>query len=275
MNRSTLVPALLFLPMLCSGALAQHHDIALFVDEQANRFVTGAQDFDQGGVVEDVRVYCRDFGEAGQPQFTDDPGFSSPDGALPANILVGFDLVDALRVWNPAEQNFDAVALETISVNKFAAVATTPASPGGFTPGFWFASTSSSGGMHEHINYFLNAPAGNGIFLLTLALRTDHPTIEDPEPIFIIFSHNAPDAEAQLEAARAYMENLLAPPGCPGDIDGDGDTDVLDFAEFLVVFGTDVDPGTGADLNADGRVDVLDFAAFVADFGCAPPTTDE
>jgi hypothetical protein len=269
MNRLPIMFVALAACSFGAPALAQHQDVALLVDGEGGRFVTGAVDFDQGGgVLEGVRVFCRDFGEAGQPQFTDDPGFSSPDGSLPANMLVGFDLVDALRVWDAAAQDFETVAPETISVNKFAAVATTPASPEGFAPGFWFAATGVSGGMHEHINYFLNAPAGNAIFLLTMALRTDHPTFEDPAPIFIIFNHNAPDAEAQMALAKAHVENLIAPPACSGDIDGDNDTDVLDFAQFLTEFGTDVEPGTGADLNADGSVDVLDFALFVADFGC-------
>lgn len=268
MHRLPLVLGLSLLPVLGAPALGQHQDVALLLDEAEGRFFTGIEDFDQGGLVENVRVFCRDFGEAGQPQFTDDPGFSSPDGALPEDMLVGFDLVDALRVWDPTAQDFDTVASTTISINKFSAVATTPASPGGFAPGFWFASTGGSGGMHEHVNYFLNAPAANAIFMLTMALRTDHPTLEDPAPIFIIFNYNAPDAEAQMALAKAYVESLIAPPACSGDIDGDHDTDVLDFAAFLVEFGDTVEPGTGADLNADGSVDVLDFALFVADFGC-------
>ncbi len=58
-------------------------------------------------------------------------------------------------------------------------------------------------------------------------------------------------------------------PGCSGDVDGDGDTDVFDFAELAASFGA----GPGAtremgDLTGDGHVDVFDFAELAADFGC-------
>lgn len=62
---------------------------------------------------------------------------------------------------------------------------------------------------------------------------------------------------------------------CPGDIDGDHDTDVFDFGEFANAFGTMY---TGdyttfnfkADLDRNGVIDVFDFGIFAADFGCAP-----
>ena len=66
----------------------------------------------------------------------------------------------------------------------------------------------------------------------------------------------------------------VAPPPpvvCVGDLDGDDDTDVLDFATFAGNFGeSGLPPNTGGDFDGDGDVDVLDFSAFVADFGCSP-----
>lgn len=60
-----------------------------------------------------------------------------------------------------------------------------------------------------------------------------------------------------------------APGTCVADVDGDGATDVFDFAEFAANFGrTDLVPGTGGDMDYDGDCDVLDFGAFAADFGC-------
>jgi hypothetical protein len=58
-------------------------------------------------------------------------------------------------------------------------------------------------------------------------------------------------------------------PECPGDVDGDGDTDVFDFADLASGFGA----GPGAtraegDLTGDGFVDVFDFADLASDFGC-------
>lgn len=70
----------------------------------------------------------------------------------------------------------------------------------------------------------------------------------------------------------ASFTTAAPPPGCPGDLNGDGDTNVLDFSVFALSFGqTGLVPGTGADLDADGDVDVYDFSIFVLAFGCTSP----
>jgi hypothetical protein len=65
---------------------------------------------------------------------------------------------------------------------------------------------------------------------------------------------------------------LAAPtPSCPGDIDGDGSTDVFDFAIFADVFGLSTeDPqfDPRADLNGDGVVNAVDFVDLADHFGC-------
>ena len=59
--------------------------------------------------------------------------------------------------------------------------------------------------------------------------------------------------------------------GCVGDIDGDGDTDVFDFAILAPNFGmSGFPPFTNGDLDGDGDVDVFDFGIFAPDFGCVP-----
>jgi hypothetical protein len=63
---------------------------------------------------------------------------------------------------------------------------------------------------------------------------------------------------------------VVPPAPCAGDLDGDLDTDVLDFAIFASNFGTSVTPGTNGDLTGDGAVDVFDFTEFASDFGCTP-----
>ena len=71
-----------------------------------------------------------------------------------------------------------------------------------------------------------------------------------------------------------FLDGLaLTPPGCQGDIDGDGSTDVFDFALLAAGFGA----GPGAtpamgDLNGDGYVDVFDFALLAGGFGCGAGT---
>ena len=66
----------------------------------------------------------------------------------------------------------------------------------------------------------------------------------------------------------AAFTTQVPPPLCPGDLNGSGTTDVLDFAVFSSQFGTSVTPGVPPDYDADGQVTVLDFSAWVADFGC-------
>jgi predicted alpha/beta superfamily hydrolase len=58
-------------------------------------------------------------------------------------------------------------------------------------------------------------------------------------------------------------------PGCAGDVNGDGATDVFDFSDLAAGFGA----GPGAtraqgDLTGDGRVDVFDFGVLASDIGC-------
>ena len=58
------------------------------------------------------------------------------------------------------------------------------------------------------------------------------------------------------------------PPGCVGDVDSDGDTDIFDFAIFASNFTRSGVGPEGGDLDGDGTVTVLDFGLFAADFTC-------
>lgn len=80
-----------------------------------------------------------------------------------------------------------------------------------------------------------------------------------------------PGAEAGTPltlVVRAFVE----PYGCIGDINGDFNTDLNDFAILAVHFGGG--PGltrAQGDLNGDGFVDLNDFAILAVDFGCTTP----
>lgn len=80
--------------------------------------------------------------------------------------------------------------------------------------------------------------------------------------------------EAAIDEFRIReSQDCLVPPGCAGDLDGDGDTDVFDFTIFAQAFGSMTgDPSylAAADFDGSGLVDVLDFATFATDFGCLP-----
>jgi hypothetical protein len=58
--------------------------------------------------------------------------------------------------------------------------------------------------------------------------------------------------------------------GCPGDLNGDGRTDLADLGILLADFGC-VPPGPCVgDLNNDGRTDLADLGILLSDFGCGP-----
>lgn len=66
------------------------------------------------------------------------------------------------------------------------------------------------------------------------------------------------------------LSDFLPPPACPGDINGDGATNLDDFIILAGNFGTT----SGAtlqqgDLNGDGAVNLDDFIILAGDFGCS------
>lgn len=59
------------------------------------------------------------------------------------------------------------------------------------------------------------------------------------------------------------------PGGCPGDANGDGETNAADLSVLLSQFGQNVAVGSGADFNADGVVNSADLSVLLGSFGCA------
>jgi len=58
------------------------------------------------------------------------------------------------------------------------------------------------------------------------------------------------------------------PSACPGDVNGDGKTNVADFNILASHFAQAVPPNTNGDLTGDGFVNVADFNILAGDFGC-------
>jgi hypothetical protein len=59
--------------------------------------------------------------------------------------------------------------------------------------------------------------------------------------------------------------------GCPGDVDGDGDTDLSDLAALLAAYLAcegDPDYNPAADFDGSGCIDLSDLAALLADYLC-------
>ncbi len=261
-----LVPAALAAPAIADNP---HRDVLLQIADGALRtsaVTIGDNDPDNPGlpIDEDVCVFPVEFGELSLPNYTDDPGFNAFSDTLPDNTLVGFDLLDALRVWDPDTGDFETIPDETVFINLGGANVTTPASPDEFVPGFFFATTGGSGGIHQHVNFTLLGDADPGIYLLTLRVRLDDPDIEPSPPIYVVFNKQTDDAIH--DAATAYVEASCAP-ACEGDATGDGLVDLADLNLVLGAFQTSVEPGTGADLTGDGLVDLADLNIVLGRFG--------
>ena len=69
-------------------------------------------------------------------------------------------------------------------------------------------------------------------------------------------------------AVASFNTNTTPPPGCPGDTNGDGDTNGADLSVMLANFNSSVPVGTNGDLNDDGFVNGADLSVMLADFGC-------
>jgi hypothetical protein len=61
---------------------------------------------------------------------------------------------------------------------------------------------------------------------------------------------------------------ITGPTVCPGDLDGDGDTDLGDLGILLADFGCQPPPNCVGDLDGDGDTDLGDLGILLADFGC-------
>ncbi len=243
---------------VCPAALAQHVDIGLGLKD--NHIITGI--IDTGAFTPGDRVFGADFGEL-FPNFTDEPGFDSLPDTFPVPSSISFTIQKALRLWE-GDHFGDLIPSEQISIG-FGPLSPvlTPTSDIA-TPGFALA-VGANGEWHRHLEYTLQAPAADGIYLLELTLTGNHPTMQESLPFWLVFNQNSPEPEHD-EAIQWVIDNFVSTP-CYADCDASGTLDIDDFICYQTLFALG-DPT--ADCDGDTFFTIDDFICFQTAFaiGC-------
>ena len=73
-----------------------------------------------------------------------------------------------------------------------------------------------------------------------------------------------------LDSGAGYIYDLSSCLACPGDLNGDGRTDLADLGILLADFGCPQPGPCAGDLDGDGDTDLADLGILLADFGCMP-----
>ncbi len=253
---------------LAHAALGQHRDINILVED--DQLTTGAINLDLPGepIESGIRVFPGNLGE-GIAHFTDDPGFNAPSGELPSGASVGFDILDALWKWNPATQRFDTLPPETLFVGLSVLERTTPVTPATLVTGFNFAVVGGGGGIHQHINFFLNPPQNNGIYIYVSRVTISAAGIGASDPIYIVLNESE-DTEVHDDAMAFAVANITNP-GCPGDVNSDGSVDFDDLNNLLGFWDQSGPIGLSGDITLDGRTDFDDLNTLLANWGNTCP----
>jgi hypothetical protein len=118
--------------------------------------------------------------------------------------------------------------------------------------------------------------SGWGAFSTTGGINT-LDTGGDAVPDGTVTAHGIdPDTPIPVPPAAFLVDFVDGAPAtitvdvCPGDLNGDGRTDLADLGILLADFGcTPPGPCVG-DLNGDGNTDLADLGILLSDFGCAP-----
>ncbi len=92
-------------------------------------------------------------------------------------------------------------------------------------------------------------------------------TVDTGQPPGNLAFHE-PTLRAVLPAPLGDGVTVLTGPSCPGDVDGSGAVDTVDFLALLAAWGPN--PGHPANLNGDDVVDTIDFLALLANWGPCP-----
>jgi len=250
MNKSmntTIASVSVLVAGVAAPAVAQPDHIFLTIEDgsvRSNLWVDtipgqdGPGDASGGDITPGIRAFSQQLG--GVPGFgPTDPGQSIHPGIfgdLPGGTVIGFDIIDAARVWDGSdfdEVSGDDAGEQRLQVAGFTTPTGNPLSPDVFlTPDLpgddqWL---TINGEIDEHLQFVLTDDAGavldaaqlqaiSGIYLLTMQWTS--PGLDSTDPVFITFGHNVTDGE--LAEAQRFVQDVLVPaPGTLGVLAGLG-----------------------------------------------------
>jgi hypothetical protein len=256
----------------CCVLAASHaqgvHPGDVILEVQNGRIVTGSGYAANNAFIPE-RVFLSELGLA-FPNFSGAPGFDCNPGTFPAGSRNGFRILDALRQWDGT--SFSTIPAERMELAFSTLNRLTPTAPS-VVEGFLLV-VGSNGQWHRHLEYTLQAPASDGVYLLSLQLSSNAGTIQESEPFWIVFDQNAPASD--VASATAWVQdNLVNAPQPCSDIDFNNDglfPDTADIDDLLSVFsgGACSNPAgcDTIDFNADGLFpDTEDIDDFLTVFG--------
>ena len=245
-------------------AQAQLHASDIILTVENNAIVTNSV---VGPDLEPNRVFGIDLQLSGGFWAVANPGFDCDPGTFPTGSDNVFRFVDAVREWDG--NDFDSYADEQMSIEFGpAGPVFTPVSPGGEVLGFGIP-IQSNGGWHRHYDYYLEAPADPGVYLLSLVIENTS-TGDETETFYIIFNRSM--AEAELLAAIDFMQNSLV--GCPANLNTDDTINAADLSILLSAFNSTPETANWneiADLNGDNEVGPSDLSILLSVFGDGCP----
>jgi hypothetical protein len=190
---------------LAQPALAGIPEGDIFLYPAGASLRTGLMSEDGLTTTPNVRVFFAELGED-VPNFTAEPGWQSPDGTFSGPGTITFTINRALRKWN----GFDCSTVDGSMALSFGPLGpiVSPAvdSP---VPGFSLP-VDDLGGLHDHPDYELLAPAGDGVYLLDLTFGTSFAALGPSEPVWILFGQNAGEADS-LAAYEWAVANVPSP----------------------------------------------------------------
>lgn len=209
-NMKNTLPALLILLAAAGAAAAHVGDVGVAVD--GGSLVTGkVVDLGFGDEVAiGERVFGGDLNFA--PGVGDEPGFFVKAGTLPGGSTLGFNILAALRKWNPVTGSGNLIAAQTMTLESPSGLdlATTPAVDS-FVAG-WSFTLPNSGDFDDHPIFYVNDRAEDAIYILQLELFTNAAGVGNSLPLWLVINDGLDEGEHD-RAIEWTEENLAPTPG--------------------------------------------------------------